>query len=328
MTLNEKKPRILIVDDAPENIDILVSLLEQDYQVAATRYGAQALRMARKIKPDLILLDVVMPDVSGYTVCKHLKSEEETSGIPVIFVSALSSPLDETRAFRLGAVDYITKPFNARVVKARVNTHVELKRKTDILEQLVAQDPLTRVANRKKLDEVLEKEWSQSLAIEKPLSLIMLDVDHFKEYNDNYGHTAGDKCLTAVASGISDALTRPGDFVARYGGDEFVVVLFDSDAQNTVSVIRRILRNVEYLCLEHMHSTVAEQVTLSIGAATLVHQDAVDKNVETDLDSSVLMKAADEMLYKVKKEGRNGFCRCVVPVLRESIKQQIASGSA
>lgn len=324
MPLSSPRPKILIVDDAPENIDILVSLLEQDYQVAATRHGAQVLRMAKKICPDLILLDVVMPDVSGYTVCKQLKADDDLAKTPVIFVSALSSPLDETRAFRMGAVDYITKPFNARVVMARVRTHVELKQKTDALEKLVSRDPLTQVANRKKLDEVLEREWIQSVRSEKSLSLIMLDVDYFKEYNDNYGHVAGDRCLQSVARGIQAALTRPGDFVARYGGDEFAVVLFDSGTQDTLDVIQKILENVESLSLEHHHSQAEKRITLSIGAATLMHQDSLDDDISQSLDASVLMRAADEMLYQVKREGRNGFSRCVVPMLKVSEQEKMS----
>ena len=293
-----KKPKVLIVDDASENIDVLIALLEHEYQIAATKSGEKALQIAHKVKPDLILLDVLMPGLDGYQVCRQLKSSEDTKKIPVIFVSSLTDAIDETKAFSIGAVDYITKPFNSSVVRARVKTHIDLKLQSDMLEQLISIDSLTQIGNRKKLDEVLLSEWKRALRSKKPISVAIIDIDHFKEYNDNYGHANGDECLKKVAKELSRALLRPGDFVGRYGGDEFVAILFDTDQNGVDIASSNMLERIQGLDIPHGYSPTSSQITLSLGAATTLPY------LETQSALS-LMEAADKMLYLSKGKGRN-----------------------
>ena len=191
--------------------------------------GKEALRIAGSDRPpDLILLDVMMPQLDGYEICRRLKSEESTQNIPVIFVTVRDAVEDEARGLELGAIDYVTKPFNMPIVRARVRNHIELKRRGDDLEALSCLDGLTSIPNRRRFDEVLALEWRRSLRAETWLSLMMMDIDQFKAYNDHYGHPAGDSCIKQVARAIAGCLTRAGDFVARYGGEEFCAVLPES----------------------------------------------------------------------------------------------------
>ncbi len=265
-----KKQRILVVDDSAENIDILVSLFKDDYMVAAARDGAKSLKMAEKNPPDLILLDIIMPGMDGYEVCRKLKENEVTRDIPVIFITALSEAIDEARAFGIGAVDFISKPFQPIVVKARVNTHLNLKKKSDMLEALAAIDGLTDIYNRRKFDETMDIEWRRAARSQGPLSLIMVDIDHFKLFNDNYGHARGDECLKKVAEALKNALRRPGDFVGRYGGEEFAVILADSDAAGALHVAETLRQTIADLNIPHEYSRIAPYITISLGVATVL----------------------------------------------------------
>ncbi len=293
-----KKQRILVVDDSAENIDILVSLFKDDYMVAAARDGEKALKMATKTPPDLILLDIIMPHMDGYEVCRKLKESEATRNIPVIFITALSEALDEVKAFSIGAVDFISKPFQPIVVKARVNTHMNLKMKSDMLETLAAIDGLTHIYNRRKFDETLDLEWRRTARARTPLSLIMLDIDHFKLFNDNYGHARGDDCLKRVADALKNALQRPGDFIGRYGGEEFAVILADSDPEGARHMAEKLRQAVADLKIPHEYSDTASCVTISLGVATL-RAPSADVSLEKFID------AADDMLFQSKKNGRN-----------------------
>ena len=300
-----KKQRILVVDDSAENIDILVSLFKDDYMVAAARDGAKSLKMAEKNPPDLILLDIIMPGMDGYEVCRKLKENEVTRDIPVIFITALSEAIDEARAFGIGAVDFISKPFQPIVVKARVNTHLNLKKKSDMLEALAAIDGLTDIYNRRKFDETMDIEWRRAARSQSPLSLIMVDIDHFKLFNDNYGHARGDECLKKVADALKNALRRPGDFVGRYGGEEFAVILADSDAAGALHVAETLRRTIADLNVPHEYSDIAPYVTISLGVATVLFP-APGATFEKFID------AADGMLFKSKKNGRNQVNRIVL----------------
>ena len=300
-----KKQRILVVDDSAENIDILVSLFKDDYMVAAARDGAKSLKMAEKKPPDLILLDIIMPGMDGYEVCRKLKENEVTRDIPVIFITALSEAIDEARAFGIGAVDFISKPFQPIVVKARVNTHLNLKKKSDMLEALAAIDGLTDIYNRRKFDETMDIEWRRAARSQGPLSLIMVDIDHFKLFNDNYGHARGDECLKKVAEALKNALRRPGDFVGRYGGEEFAVILADSDAAGALHVAEMLRQTIADLNVPHEYSKIAPYITISLGVATVLFP-APGATFEKFID------AADGMLFKSKKNGRNQVSRIVL----------------
>lgn len=293
-----KKQRILVVDDSPENLDILVSLLKNDYMVAAARNSQKALQMAQKNPPDLILLDIIMPEPDGYEVCRQLKESEATRNIPVMFITALSEALDEVRAFSIGAVDFVSKPFQPIVVKARVNTQMNLKKKSDMLEALAAIDGLTHIYNRRKFDETLDLEWRRRTRNQNPLSLIMIDIDHFKLFNDNYGHAGGDECLKKVAEALKNALQRPGDFIGRYGGEEFAVIIADSDADGAWHMAETLRQAVVDLNIPHEYSPTGPHVTVSLGVAT-------SRFPESGGSVEELIDAADKMLFASKKNGRN-----------------------
>ncbi|HWU85143.1 MAG TPA: diguanylate cyclase, partial [Rhodocyclaceae bacterium] len=220
-----QRAAILAVDDQPSNIQLLYAILGDDYDLAMATSGEDALRLCEAHQPDLILLDIQMPGLSGFEVCERLKERAVTHNIPIIFVTAQTTANEETRALRGGAVDFIAKPFNPDVVKARVRTHVQLKQQSDLLRTLAFVDPLTGLANRRRFEENLRAEWRRCQRHRMPLALIMIDVDHFKAYNDHYGHQIGDACLQLVAQTLARHFGRGYDLVARYGGEEFVCLL-------------------------------------------------------------------------------------------------------
>jgi diguanylate cyclase (GGDEF)-like protein len=292
------RARILIVDDERFNLNALNGLLKDDYKVMVATTGAQGLKAARTGLPDLILLDISMPDTDGYEVCRQLKADPNTQNIPIIFVTALTDAADETRALDLGASDYISKPFNPSVVHARVRTQLRMKQQNDLLERFAFLDSLTGLSNRRAFEDRGTTEWNRCLRAAAPLSVILLDVDHFKLYNDTYGHGAGDECLRRVARALSGSLERAGDLVARYGGEEFVVVLPDTDQAGALRVAERLRRAVEEQRIEHSGSKAAPHVTVSLGVAT-----AVPVLVG---GLTILLELADRMLYECKAAGRNG----------------------
>lgn len=293
----ETKSRLLIVDDERINLVALSGLLRTEFELLVATDGDQALRLASEQQPDLILLDIVMPGMDGHAVCRQLKSDPATQGIPVIFITARTDAEDETRGFDLGAVDYIAKPFNDRVVMARVRTHVRLKRQSDLIERMVMLDALTGIPNRRAFDQACEREWQRCRRAGSPLSLLMMDVDMFKQYNDHYGHGPGDICLTRVAQALAACARRPGDFVGRYGGEEFVALLSNADATTSLQHAQRFLAAVVALQIPHEHSLAGPVVSISIGAATTLPRD--------DAGMARLKDAADQMLYASKAAGRN-----------------------
>jgi len=303
MITGEDMQTLLIVDDTPENIKILIETLKDDYKIIVATSGEKAMKIldTEEDLPDLILLDILMPGIDGYDVCKWLKNNDHTRNIPVIFVTAISEVMDESKGFKLGAVDFITKPFHPPIIKARVNAHISLKLKSDMLEMLASIDALTNISNRRKFDEVIEKEWKRAHRYKCPLSVIMIDVDKFKQYNDNYGHALGDTCLKDIAKILKDSLKRPYDFVARYGGEEFIIVLPDIDSKGAQQVGILVKSSVENLNIPHEYSDVADHVTVSMGIATMYPA----KNQKPHF---AIVEAADQLLYEAKETGRNKFC--------------------
>ncbi|MFA6698853.1 MAG: diguanylate cyclase [Thiomicrospira sp.] len=297
-TLNDERHAILIVDDMTSNIQVLANALQDDYRIKVATSGERALQIAQSASPpDLILLDIMMPGLDGYQVCKQLKSDPKTSGIPIIFVTALSEVSDEEKGLNLGAVDYITKPFHLPIVKARVRNHMSLKLKTDLLEELSHVDGLTHIANRRHFNEVLDKEARRILRLNQPISLIMLDIDYFKPFNDNYGHGLGDECLTQVAKALRSVIKRPGDLLARYGGEEFAVILPETPEQGALKVAEDLRAAVEAMHFAHQYSEVADHVTISVGVASNEHDQGQCMHS--------LLQRADQALYQAKKAGRN-----------------------
>ncbi|MEO5357252.1 MAG: PleD family two-component system response regulator [Nitrospirae bacterium YQR-1] len=297
--MEQKRPTILIVDDEKNNIDVLVNLLSGKYRIVIAKSGEQALKRLNQIDNDidLILLDVLMPEMDGYEVCRRIKKNIDTNGIPVIFITALSETENETTGFEAGAVDYITKPFSPPVVVARVRTHLELKLYRDTCEAMAWEDGLTGIPNRRKFEEFFGFQWNATGRRRAPLSLILMDVDFFKRYNDNYGHGAGDECLKSVACALKSAMPRTSDIVARYGGEEFVCVLPDTDSAGGLKVAHRLLDAVRNLQIPHEFSDAAKHVTMSMGVSTVAPPVKVS--------ASVLIETADKALYEAKAMGRN-----------------------
>lgn len=294
---------VLVVDDEPANIQALGHLLKDEYRVRVANGGEKALSMLQdggQPHPDLILLDIQMPGVDGYEVCQRLKEDPATAEIPVIFVTALDAASDEARGLNLGAVDYIAKPFNQAIVRARVRTHMTLKRKADLLEQIALLDGLTGIPNRRYFDDQLQREGKRSVRQGESLSVLMMDIDHFKAFNDHYGHGAGDQCLQRVAETLKGTLSRPSDMIARYGGEEFVALLPATDAMGAAEVAERLRAAIEGLAVPHEYSRTAPVVTLSIGYATYSPEEPGD-----GLDG--LLQSADRALYSAKKAGRNRY---------------------
>jgi diguanylate cyclase (GGDEF)-like protein len=291
---------ILIVDDDKSNRKILKELLQDQAKIIFAKNGIQAKELAKKHIPDLILLDVIMPELSGFDVVERLKNDPVTMGISVIFITGLANDDDEARGFDLGGCDYIYKPFKSTIVIARVNMHLELIRQRKILDEIAHVDALTGVHNRRKMDVVLEDEVAANKQDNSNLLVAILDIDHFKPFNDNYGHGAGDVALRQVGQVLRDIFQRPRDFVARYGGEEFVIILPDCDKASAQIMLSNITQAIKNKMIKHQYSPVADQLTVSIGAVVV-------KPVECT-EVGLIMKQADSLLYQAKKKGRNQFC--------------------
>ena len=297
MEMQSAPATVLVVDDAPSNLSILTDTLRAEYDVRIAASGSEALRLVNENPPDLILLDIVMPDMDGYEVCRRLKARAVTRHIPIIFLTAKGDVADETLGLALGAVDYIVKPVSVPIVQARVRTHVELKRRGDLLETLSMRDGLTGIANRRRFNDCLNRAWRQAMRGATPMSLLMADIDCFKAYNDTYGHMAGDECLKAVAATLAGVLKRPGDLAARFGGEEFVVILEETDLAGAMHLAEAMRLAVSDLGLAHDGSCVSKVVTITLGAACCVPKAGGS--------AENLLCLADRKLYEAKMAGRN-----------------------
>jgi diguanylate cyclase (GGDEF)-like protein len=317
---------ILIIDDNPYNLRLLSQILEsKGFKVKKTVSGQVAIQAAKIEPPDLILLDINMPDINGYEVCRQLKAQTETANIPIIFISALNQIQDKIMAFEIGGVDYITKPFQESEVLVRVKNQLiiyqqqqqlieknkelqrEIKERQRVERALLALnqqlqvfallDGLTGVANRRKFDEYLNLEWQRLVRENLPLSMLLCDVDFFKNYNDTYGHLSGDYCLQQIAQTIQSVVKRPTDLLARYGGEEFAVILPNTDSQGAVCVAEKIRQEVYKLKIPHAQSRIDIFVTISIGVTTILPNQEVLP--------STLIEIVDKALYTAKAQGRN-----------------------
>lgn len=291
------RPKLLIVDDQPLNIRILHQLFHNHCDVFMATDGEQAIAICQAQLPDLVLLDVVMDGIDGHEVCKQLKQDALTKAIPIIFITAQREEAAEVIGLELGAVDFITKPFNPTIVSARVRTHLTLKAQSDYLRSLALIDGLTGVANRRKFDDDLLAAWRQGCRTQTPVSLVLLDVDYFKPFNDYYGHQAGDMCLKAIAAAMSDAVRRPEDLVARYGGEEFACILPNTDLSGSLKIAENIQKRVRALGIEHASSPVAPTVSVSMGIALVLP--------DFDTRPDALITLADSNLYLAKNYGRD-----------------------
>ena len=292
-----KKATILVIDDDRIAIDLIMETFNAAATVLTALNRENGLEIAVNEQPDLILLDTMMGDVNGEGICSQFKSMPETENIPIIVLSSRHQIEDELDALDQGAIDFIAKPVETSILKARVANHLFQKRDRDQLKLMSSIDVVTEVANRRRFDEYLNLEWRRAIRGKYPISLLMIDIDYFKSYNDTYGHLKGDECLNAVASEIKQHLRRPSDMVARYGGEEFAVILPDTASYSAFSLAKRIWSGIGNLNIEHRGSTRVGYLTISIGIATTIPDDTQS--------ISQFIEISDKNLYKSKSEGRN-----------------------
>ena len=295
----QTKQSILVIDDTSANIQVMHSILGDQYRILFATNGIDGLKIAEEQMPDLILLDIMMPEIDGFGVIKKLKNNNITRDIPVIFVTAMDDATDETYGLELGAVDYITKPVIPAIVKARVKNHLELKRYRDFLKRLTTLDGLTGIANRRHFDETLVRAWNASLQSQKPISLLLIDIDYFKQFNDHYGHLQGDDCLRQVAGMLEQCLSKStsNGLLARYGGEEFVILLPDTDITTANAIAQQCQQAIQQACIAHAASEITDYLTLSIGLSSM---QAIQGQ-----SADILIKQADACLYEAKAAGRN-----------------------
>lgn len=316
------RTRIMLVDDQNIVAEALRRMLEDqediDYHYCSD--PSEAISAAIEFQPTVILQDLVMPDIDGLMLLKFFRSNPKTKSIPIVVLSTKEDPKIKSEAFSLGASDYLVKFPDKIEVVARIRAHSrsflaqkqrdeaylalselqkELEIKNEELERLSSQDGLTGIANRRVFDEFIKSEWARAGRNKSSLSLIMIDIDHFKVYNDNYGHQGGDDCLRQVAQKLADAVNRPADLVARYGGEEFVVVMPCTDLEGAKNIAEALCLGISALAVPHAHSSTADHVTISLGVACVV--PSVDGKSES------LITMADEALYKAKEAGRNQY---------------------
>jgi diguanylate cyclase (GGDEF)-like protein len=288
---------LLIVDDDLSTIRMLNEVVRGMGEVFFATDGPTALRLAREQRPDIVLLDFEMPGMDGFDVCSALKADPATADAAIFFVTAHTDVEIEMKAFALGAADFIHKPISSPIVRARASYHLVMKAQENELKRLATTDQLTGLSNRRAFDDILEREWRSARRTGSPLGIIMVDVDHFKDYNDSYGHPAGDECLKAVAGLLRTATSRPTDSVARYGGEEFAVLLPETSADGACHVAERLCDALRTAEIGQPRSPSNLGVTASFGVAALV-PDGVAA-------ASTLVAAADEALYEAKDTGRN-----------------------
>lgn len=288
--------KILVIDDSSVQANYLKFILQERYEVTVCQTAHEGLREAMTGRYSLVLLDVVMPDMDGFTVLSRLQEQELTKYIPVILITGLSDTQNEEKGLTMGAVDYIAKPFNPVIARARVNTHIKLYRYQSQFRAEAMVDNLTGVSNRRSYDASSLLRWRECMRLGCTFSVCMMDIDKFKNYNDTYGHQAGDQVIAAVAKEVSSHLKRATDFFARYGGEEFVAIIMGEKAEETYEHMKMVRQAVEDLHIEASGS-VSPWVTISVGGVTFEPKDGDDYNN--------YLHIADDMLYKAKELGRN-----------------------
>ncbi|MCL2087008.1 MAG: diguanylate cyclase [Oscillospiraceae bacterium] len=292
----ENKNTLLIVDDEKLNLKVLTHILISKYTIYTAKDGPGAIEKAREYLPDLILLDIVMPGMDGYEVLSVLKSTKETQHIPVIFISGLSSREDEERGLAYEAADYISKPFTIDVVKLRVDHQIKIVNQLRTIEKLTMTDQLTELPNRRSFDSRLELEWARGAREKSPVSILVMDLDKFKAYNDTFGHQQGDILLKAVADMFKATMKRSTDFIARWGGEEFIALLPNTDMGGALKIAEQIRKNIDSLECLTPNGTITK-ITISIGANSVVPSPT------TSIPEFV--RLADNALYEAKRVGRN-----------------------
>ncbi|WP_028867677.1 GGDEF domain-containing response regulator [Psychromonas arctica] len=295
------KQTLMIVDDYPNNLFGMKALFSNDYNVAIKDNGEDAIEYINTNVVDLILLDVDMPVMNGYEVCNILKTNTATRHIPIIFVTSAESVAEEQKGLLLGAVDYVIKPVNLNLLRARVSNHMQVVSDRKELEALSSLDGLTGIANRRQLDIMLKQNYASMIRSNENLSIIMLDIDDFKSYNDTYGHTKGDHCLKSVAQTIFQARRRDADTIGRYGGEEFAIILPNTEVEGALLIANDVLDRIRDLKLKHSGNSMHKIVTVSMGLVTFTSQQDNPQHVALE----DLVNYADAQLYQAKKKGKN-----------------------
>ena len=281
------KQNILIIEDTPMQIRVLDQILSPIYDLKIATNGKKGIELAGKHQIDLILLDILMEDMSGYDVLDILKSDDKTKNIPVIFITSMDSTKDEVKGLSSGAVDYITKPFVPEIVLLRIGLHMQLIGQMRTIEKLSLYDSLTGIRNRRSFNLTMNDVWGSP-----SLSMIMIDIDKFKSFNDKHGHLSGDVCLRTVANVIKSFVKT--DFVFRWGGEEFAILLTDTTLPEAKNIAEQLRIAVEstLISLENGTST---SVTISLGVGIPKESDRPEDFCET----------VDKALYRAKENGRN-----------------------
>lgn len=306
--MKDTKMHVLVVDDNPQNLKVLGNILKEntDYNLSFAMSGEEALDYIKKNVPDMVLLDVMMPGMDGFKVCTKIRESENAAEVPVLFITAKSEPEDIIKGFKVGGVDYITKPFNEAELLMRINTHMELKRARDLLEEknrelieaygkiehLALTDTLTGIANRRYITNLMGKEASRSRRNGALFSLIMCDIDFFKKVNDTYGHDTGDYVLCEVSRIIQENI-RKQDIVSRWGGEEFLIMLPETGGESAVSVAEKLRATIERFPMEFGDHKFS--ITMTFGVSVYESELGIEKSI----------KKADNALYEGKQTGRN-----------------------
>ncbi len=301
--------KVLVADDSPTNLLIMRKYIETaGHQTITVEDGLQAVKAFKVEKPDLVLLDVMMPNMDGFEAALRIRSvcEKWKTWIPIIFITAMTQDQDLAKGIESGGDDYLTKPISRIVLNAKLTAmeriakmRGELEDANRQLKQLSEMDGLTGIANRRRFDDYFEREYKRAIRENSSLSVLLIDVDHFKSYNDHYGHPAGDTCLQQIATTLSKILKRPADLIARYGGEEFVAVLPNTPRVGAQHIANSLLKAIEDLEIPHTKSTTASVITISIGYTT-AGSGWIEK-----FKSSDLIECADNALYQAKTSGRN-----------------------
>lgn len=311
--IDSDRASLLIVDDDITVVQVLAKALAGIGSIRYALSGADALRLLEQEPPDVVLLDAHMPGMSGFDVLGAMRAQPQWEDIPAIFITSDNSQGMEEEGLAKGAADFIGKPFHPAIVAARVRTQLRLKRALDRLRQLSSTDGLTGVANRRRLDETLLLECKRTLRSRSPIAVLMLDVDHFKRFNDTYGHGAGDEALVKVARAMQSATNRPADLVARYGGEEFTLVLPDTDGEGASGVAATLMANVAQLKIPHSASATGF-LTVSVGIGCFDQASdhwnqppaGLRETAATTplVCATALLATADQALYAAKQAGR------------------------
>ena len=303
--------KVLVVDDSVFNQEALRRILALDeesaaetvpmhYTIITAKTGDEALDLIMTERPDLVLLDIIMPGMSGFDVLNKLHEYADAHLPPVIVISGLDDEEDEEKGFMLGAVDYITKPFKKSIVLARIKTHLKIVEQMHIIEELSTVDSLTGIPNRRGYNNHMTIEWGRAIRDKTPLGVLMIDIDKFKLFNDTYGHQQGDIVLQVVAGAIKSTLKRSSDLAARWGGEEFVVLLPNTDLDGSLIVAEQVRASIEAAQVPSLHDHSHLSVTASIGVASVVPT--------ADSVIADLIEQSDKALYTAKETGRNRVC--------------------